>query len=109
MLGTCRNLALQARRADARATPTEPADLDLIAALPADDRIAPLDADALYRCLFKLDARARSVVYLSFGREKSADDIARALATTPGNVRVVRHRAVAQLRRCLDRDREVAS
>jgi len=106
VLGTSRNLALQARRADTRATPTEPAQLDLVAVLPDTDRI---DARALHTCLARLDARARSVLHLSFGRDKSADEIARVLHTTAGNVRVLRHRAVADLRRCLDAGQEVQS
>jgi RNA polymerase sigma-70 factor, ECF subfamily len=107
VLGTCRNLALQARRADGRAEPTEPAKLDLVAdlvgILPDTDAI---DAGVLQRCLAGLDARARNVLYLSFSRDKSADAIARVLETTSGNVRVIRHRAVAQLRSCLDGGRE---
>jgi hypothetical protein len=39
---------------------------------------------------------------LSFNEERSAEEIAARLETTPGNVRLLRHRAVAQLRRCLD-------
>jgi RNA polymerase sigma-70 factor, ECF subfamily len=105
VLGTCRNLALQARHADARAVPTELEKLDLVAVLP--DAGAVVDVAAMHRCVARLDARARVVLNLSFVREKSADDIARALETTPGNVRVLRHRAIAQLRRCLDGADEV--
>jgi len=42
------------------------------------------------------------VVHLSFHEERSAEEIAQRLETTAGNVRVLRHRAVARLRRCLD-------
>jgi RNA polymerase sigma-70 factor (ECF subfamily) len=101
VLGTARNLALQARHADSRAEPVEAEQLDLAAVLPEHEQV---DLPALYRCLGGLEARARVVLHLSFTREKSADDIAGALGTTPGNVRVVRHRALAQLRRCLDGD-----
>jgi RNA polymerase sigma-70 factor (ECF subfamily) len=108
VLGTCRNLALQARRADSRAEPTEPAKLDLVADVvrswPDTDAI---DVGVLQRCLAGLDARARDVLYLSFSRDKSADAIARVLETTSGNVRVIRHRAVAQLRSCVDGGREI--
>jgi RNA polymerase sigma-70 factor (ECF subfamily) len=103
VLGTARNLALQARHADGRAAPVETARLDLLAILPEHEQV---DLPALHRCLAGLEPRARAVLHLSFAREKSADDIARALGTTPGNVRVVRHRALAQLRRCLDGDAE---
>jgi RNA polymerase sigma-70 factor (ECF subfamily) len=99
VLGTCRNLAYQAQRADTRAEPTEAARLELAAVLPEHD---PPDMEALWRCMSGLDQRARSVVYLSFQRDKRAEDIARVLETTAGNVRVVRHRALAQLRHCLE-------
>jgi RNA polymerase sigma-70 factor, ECF subfamily len=100
VLGTCRHLALRAREADARAEPTDFTRVELPAALPDPD--LPLDLAALFRCLGELDARARSVLHLSFQRDKSAGEIAQALETTAGNVRVLRHRALARLRACLD-------
>jgi DNA-directed RNA polymerase specialized sigma24 family protein len=39
---------------------------------------------------------------MSFLEERSADEIATALATRAGNVRVIRHRALGFLRQCLD-------
>lgn len=99
VLGTCRNLALQTRRADGRADPTAPEALHLIPAPPAAERS---DLDRVRRCMKGLDLRARTVLYLSFAREKPADEIARVLETTAGNVRVLRHRAVAMLRACVD-------
>jgi RNA polymerase sigma-70 factor (ECF subfamily) len=99
MLGTCRNVASRMREIDARATPTEEALLDVVAVVARDELI---DVDTLVRCLAALDTRARLVVELSFHEQRSADEIALKLAITPGNVRVLRHRAVAQLRRCLD-------
>jgi len=105
VLGASRNLALQARRADGRARPTDTAQLDahigLAAVLPETDAV---DVGAMQRCLQRLDVRARTVLHLAFTRDKPAAEIARALETTAGNVRVLRHRAVAQLRRCLDGD-----
>lgn len=99
VLGTCRNLALQARRADGRADPTAPEELHGIPAPPVAERS---DLDRVRRCMKRLELRARTVLYLSFAREKPADEIARVLETTAGNVRVLRHRAVAQLRACVD-------
>jgi len=49
-----------------------------------------------------LEMRARTVLHLTFYRDQSADQIASVLATSAGNVRVLRHRAVAQLRDCLE-------
>ena len=92
----CRNLASRARHNEARAVPT--ADIDLEAVMPSH---AGLDVGALMGCIGKLDARARTVLHLSFYRDKSADEIAAVLETSAGNIRVVRHRAVAQLRACL--------
>ncbi len=99
VLGTCRNVALRMRDVDARAQPTDVATIDAMFAAP---EVAPLDVSALYHCLSMLEARDRAVVYLSFNEGRSAEQISVALETTPGNVRVLRHRAVAQLRRCMD-------
>jgi len=38
------------------------------------------------------------------GRVRASEEIARELETTPGNVRVVRHRALAHLRACMGAD-----
>lgn len=99
VLGTCRNVAHRMRDVDARAQPTDHAELDVMSFVPA---MESMDVGALTRCLAELDGRARTVVYLSFTEEKAPDEIASALETTAGNVRVLRHRAVAQLRRCMD-------
>ena len=104
VLGTCRNVAFRMRDIDSRAEPTDTKELEVIAFVP---EIEPMDKGALTRCLSALDARWRTVVYLSFTEGKAAEEIASALETTPGNVRVLRHRAVAQLRRCLDKRRVV--
>ena len=44
---------------------------------------------------------------LSFNDERPADEIAALLAISAVNVRVLRHRAIAALRRCLDAPKEV--
>ena len=67
-----------------------------------------IDVRALLRCMSMLEPRAQSILHMSFYREKCADEIAGVLGTTAGNVRVVRHRAMAQLRRCLERPNEAA-
>lgn len=98
VLGMCRNLAARARHTEARAVPTETSKLDLGAVLPSHDA---LDVEALLHCLQQLEVRARTILHLSFYRDKSADEIGRVLELSAGNVRVVRHRAVAQLRDCM--------
>jgi len=99
VLGACRNTALRERLHESRIQPTELAKLDVGSYLP---ELEGIPVRALNRCMSKLDRRSRAVVLLSFQDESSADEIARALETSAGNVRVLRHRALAQLRRCLD-------
>jgi RNA polymerase sigma-70 factor (ECF subfamily) len=95
-----RNLALRAHRTERRTPePVPPEQLDLASVLPPTDQ---LDTGALLRCLAALEHRGQTVLMLSFYRDKSADEIAAVLATTAGNVRVLRHRAVAQLRDCME-------
>jgi len=99
MLGTSRNVAQRMRETDARTTRDDAA-LAGIAA-PADEH-ERVDATALARCFGALDERGRQVVKLSFMDECASDDIAARLALSTANVRVLRHRAIAALRRCLD-------
>jgi len=100
VLGTCRNVALRVREREGRTRPLEAADLDVAELAPTFERI---DVGALMDCMTKLDGRSRTVLVLSFQAESGADDIAKHLDTSAGNVRVLRHRALAQLRQCLDR------
>ncbi len=60
-----------------------------------------IDLDRLDRCLEGLPQRERAVLQLTFFAEWASDEIADELGTTPGNVRVVRHRALARLRACM--------
>ena len=99
VLGTCRNVAGRMREAAARVTPVEAMDLDVVAVIP---ELEVVETGPLVRCLAALGERARLVVHLSFHAEHSTEEIAARLETTVGNVRVLRHRAVAQLRQCLD-------
>jgi RNA polymerase sigma-70 factor (ECF subfamily) len=106
VLGTCRNVAARVRETEKRATPVEPAELDVEAYLP---KLEQVDHDALMGCVAKLDGRSRSIVLLSFQAEVPADKIATQMQMTAVNVRVIRHRALAQLRRCLDGTRGEAA
>ncbi len=99
VLGTCRNISRRMRETDARATLVGDEELDVAPFLQETELV---DAGALVRCLAGLDLRGRMVMILSFFEERSAEQIAKALETTAGNVRVLRHRAIAALRRCLD-------
>ncbi len=65
-----------------------------------------LDRDRLADCLAALTERERSVVALTFFADKAADEVGAELAINGGNVRVIRHRALARLRKCLGADEE---
>ena len=99
VLGACRNQVLRAKETGARIDIVADPGRDIAAAAVAEEQI---DAGALVRCLDALEVRRRTVVYLSFTEGRSAAEIAVAIGTTPGNVRVLRHRAVEELRRCLE-------
>jgi RNA polymerase sigma-70 factor (ECF subfamily) len=101
VLGVARNTALRIRATEARLEPVEHAALEALD-LGAVMRTDALDVDALMSCVGKLDERGRTVLFLSFYRERSADEIAQALQTSPGNVRVLRHRAMVAVRDCME-------
>ena len=98
MLGTSRNVAQRMRDGDKRAAGDD--GLEQVAA-PAETH-DHVDVAALSRCMGRLDDRGRQVVMLSFNDERPSEEIAALLAISVGNVRVLRHRAIAALRRCLD-------
>jgi RNA polymerase sigma-70 factor (ECF subfamily) len=99
VLGTCRNTVLRIRQLAQRSAPVSDEQLASLAQEPFEFA----DTGRLLRCMEHLDARAKQVLLLSFHEERSADEIAEKLAISAGNVRVVRHRALHALRRCLDR------
>lgn len=98
VLGTCRNAAARMRETAARTPPVDI--LDVAGAAP---EVEVIDKRTLARCMAELDTRAARILMLSFQEELAADEIAARLAIEPGHVRVVRHRAIAALRRCFDR------
>jgi len=102
-LGTSRNVALRMRKTDGRSA----GDAALAAIAAPDQPLERIDTEALLRCVRTLEHRARRVLMLSFNDERTADEIAALLAITAVNVRVLRHRSIAALRRCLDAPREV--
>lgn len=104
ILGTCRNTALRMRETEARAEPVP--DHVLAAAAGGEAPREPVDAAVLLRCLGLLGERPRRVLELSFHEELESDQVAARLELTPGNVRVIRHRALAALRACLDAPRQ---
>ena len=60
-----------------------------------------LDLERLRGCLEGLSPKERAVVVMTFYGGEDGDAIAGALGTSGGNVRVIRHRAVARLQDCM--------
>lgn len=73
------------------------------ALMPADPE--ERDHENLARCLKGLSERSRSVVLLSFFDDKAAAQVGRELGMSAENARVIRHRALAQLRECMSAGR----
>ncbi len=100
VLGTCRMTVLEMRRGAARRERL----LETWAVVEETVEAAepqPLDAARLARCLEALAERERSVILLAFAGDKSAAQTGAELGLTVGNVRVIRHRALARLRECM--------
>lgn len=60
-----------------------------------------LDHEKLARCVQGLKERERAVVAMSFYDEQTGADVAHFLGVSEVNARVIRHRAIQQLRGCL--------
>jgi RNA polymerase sigma-70 factor (ECF subfamily) len=60
------------------------------------------DRSRLDRCLERLEARARTVILATFVDGRDADDVGRSMGLSAGNVRVIRHRALAHLHDCME-------
>jgi RNA polymerase sigma-70 factor (ECF subfamily) len=61
-----------------------------------------IDRLKLMTCFEQLVPRARTVLALSFFAERSPEEISAELGTSMGNVRILRHRALEQLRGCME-------
>jgi len=100
MLGTCRMTVLDIRRSSQRKERLLEQfgrDLQGIERMS----IERLDHDKLQNCVQKLRERERSVVVMTFYHEQSGADVASFLNISEENVRVIRHRAIRQLRECM--------
>jgi len=100
ILGVSRTLTRDLMRKERRRERLRQVFVDAHAfAPPAAD--ATLDRDRLEACLSRLAQRERLVVFSTFYAEKTASEVAEDLGLSEGNVRVIRHRAVDRLRKCM--------
>lgn len=101
VLVTCRNSVMDMRRGDQRRRRLA---AQAAAELPEGHvpEWAGVDRRRLEDCLRKLEARERSVVVATYVEDRDAEEIGQALQLTSGNVRVIRHRALARLQACVE-------
>jgi RNA polymerase sigma-70 factor (ECF subfamily) len=100
VLGTCRMTVLNLKRgAHRKERLLARFGADLVTQAPAP---APrFDHEKLARCVQNLKERERSVVVMTFYDEQTGADVASFLGVSQANVRVIRHRAIHQLRACM--------
>jgi RNA polymerase sigma-70 factor (ECF subfamily) len=107
VLGTCRNVSWDTRRAERRqdalaleeevsAQPPEGS-----ADAPEQRWLEQSEVVRLFRCMSGLPEREASVVRMSFWEDQSAEEIGERVGASAGNVRVIRHRALAKLQSCM--------
>ena len=100
VLGTCRMTVLDLRRgAQRKQRLLEQFGADLLG--PVQSLTPRLDHDRLTRCVQSLKERERAVVVMTFYDEQTGADVAGFLGVSEANVRVIRHRAIHQLRDCM--------
>lgn len=101
VLGTCRNVVMDVRRGDARQRRVAER---AAAGLPEgyEPQTFGVDRMRLESCLRELEARDRAIVLATFVEDRAADEIGMAMQLSPGNVRVIRHRALARLQACVE-------
>ena len=99
VLGMCRLTVLEIRRGSSRREKL----LEAYGGTEAFDAPEPLilNQARLAQCLEALAERERTVVALTFFADKDGDAVAKDLGLSAGNVRVIRHRALARLRECM--------
>jgi RNA polymerase sigma-70 factor (ECF subfamily) len=68
---------------------------------PEPSPMPGVDDRQLAGCVQALKERERSVVVMTFYDEQTAAETARFLGISEANVRVIRHRAIQQLRACM--------
>jgi len=101
VLGSCRMTVLDLRRNTQRKQRLlEQFGADLLAPMPIS--MPDVDRNQLANCVQKLKERERAVIVMSFYDEETSADVSRFLGVSEANLRVIRHRAIHQLRGCME-------
>ncbi|HEX5162276.1 MAG TPA: sigma-70 family RNA polymerase sigma factor [Steroidobacteraceae bacterium] len=101
ILGTCRQTVIDGRRGGIRRERILEAFAPTLDVAVEDSDAAP-DTARLEHCLQHLPERERSVLVMTFYDDRPADEVGVALGLSAGNVRVIRHRGIERLRRCVE-------
>ena len=99
MFGICRMVVLELRRGHRRRERLLETYGDAL--VPTEMPTPDPDRGRLADCLQRLPERERTTLMLTFYDDLPAESLARELDLTPANVRVIRHRALERLRRCV--------
>lgn len=101
VLGTCRNMSWDTRRAEQRQRRLKQA-VPVPVPEPPDQRwLEQARVVQLFGCVNGLPEREASVLRMSFWEDRPTEEIAQRLGASTVNVRVIRHRALAKLAHCL--------
>jgi len=101
VLGTCRMTVLDLRRgAQRKERLLQQFGADLLPS--AQPSALDLDRTQLARCVQALKERERAAIVMTFYHERAGADVASFLGVSEANVRVIRHRAMRQLRQCME-------
>ena len=101
VLGACRMTVIDLKRTGARRQALLERHGNELVADTVDDPAPAIDRERLLACLERLAARERTVIVASFFDGRDANEVAAMASLAPGNVRVIRHRALEQLRTCM--------
>jgi RNA polymerase sigma-70 factor (ECF subfamily) len=105
VLGTCRLVATGWQRRERR---RQELSVRMVIETAVEQTHAEVPAKRLAGCLRRLPGRELRLLMMTFNEDRSADEIASELGLNTGNVRVLRHRALARLRNCVEPSLEVA-
>jgi RNA polymerase sigma-70 factor (ECF subfamily) len=102
VLGACRMTVIDHRRGEQRRDELLQRHAHELPLLEQPLLAPRLDHLRVAHCLERLPERERAVLIMSFYDEQPADAVGRSLGLSAGNVRVIRHRGIDKLRRCVD-------
>lgn len=101
VLGVCRHTVTDWRRTERRRQALLDQAAPALAERDLSAPVSPIDRRRLAGCLDALPPRQRTVVMLTYYADRDGDEVARELGASAGNVRVLRHRALAALHDCM--------